>query len=111
MCLPPLLNVNRDVPTYTRLTMHLVKQTQHIPCRQPFAVVQHYLLAMFDRVERVTDGGDESVVVGGAVTVSMRPPDRVLLSWSMSPGNDMLADAVAAVLLQARSGLSSVKRE
>lgn len=98
-----------DVPAYTALSAHAVRQRQHVPFRQSFEVLHHFLCAVFDRVDIVREAGEEAAIVCKVVTVAMRSPDRVLLTWSMSPANDMVADAVVAVVLQARSGLAAVK--
>jgi len=88
---------------------HQVKQTQHIPFRQSFDILQLFLQAMYEDIVTHPDPKFQVLVVCKAVTVSYRPPDRVLLSWMSSPSSDMVADSVAAVLLQANLGVSGMK--
>ena len=59
-------------------------------------------------------GGDDgegpmSVLVEGAVQVTRKLPDRVLIEWEASPTNDMVADACVAVVKSAESGPASVR--
>ena len=57
-------------------------------------------------------GGKEEVmpkiIVSKCVTLTHSPPDRVLLEWDASPVNDMVADAVATIVLQAATSPASV---
>ena len=39
--------------------------------------------------------------VAGAVRINHRPPDRVVLSWMASPGADVVADSLVAVIAHA----------
>ena len=122
----------RDVEKVTELVTHQVKQTQHIPFRQSFPVLRMFLESMYvaavrprcescgpqrraacDRryedVEEYSDPGFKCLLVCGKVTVSYRPPDRVMLSWMASPSSDMVADSIAAVVLQASLGIAGMK--
>ena len=53
--------------------------------------------------------GFSGLIVCQAVTVSHRKPDRVVLSWLASPSSDMVADSIAAVVLQADFGIAGMK--
>ena len=64
-------------------------------------MLRMFLEAMYEDVATHPDPKFQVLVVCQAVTVSYRPPDRVLLSWMASPSSDMVADSVAAVVLQA----------
>ena len=72
-------------------------------------MLRMFLEAMYEDVATHPDPKFQVLVVCQAVTVSYRPPDRVLLSWMASPSSDMVADSVAAVVLQASLGVAGMR--
>jgi cleavage and polyadenylation specificity factor subunit 3 len=113
-----------DVPTYTQLMVSSLEQKQHVPYHQRFEPLMALLEQTFEAVDAVEDpaaGGGEGagaaggkggavVIVHGAVTLRHQPPDRVVLQWSASASNDMVADAVVAIVMQVEASPASVRR-
>jgi len=122
----PLLLHPDDLPTYTRLHRGRVTQRQALATNLPWAKLRLAMEVIFEGVQGegthpVTGilplapsgqkGGPqetETVEVGGAVLVTYRSANRsagydthVMVEWEGGKVNDMVADAVVAVLLHA----------
>eukprot|EP00891_Asterochloris_glomerata_P003167 jgi/Astpho2/3167/fgenesh1_pm.00052_%23_3_t len=101
-----------DLPLYTKLQPGRIVQRQHIVLHKPFAEVRLALELMFEGTQgtgdlaQVTGTTGEILRIGTAVTITyqakteQQPRPCVILEWEGGPMNDMIADAVIAVILQ-----------
>ena len=105
-----------DIPTYTRLSINQIKQKLHVPYQNKYETLKLFIGEIFDLsfVPQKTKNGSgkeevmPKIIVSKCVTLTHSPPDRVLLEWDASPVNDMIADAVATIVLQAATSPASV---
>ncbi|KAI8917326.1 beta-lactamase-like protein [Entophlyctis helioformis] len=104
-----------DLVEFTDLSTANVVQRQSIATRAPFGLVKWHLEQMYGSVKVV---GSQSLRVFDTVTVTMKSESdaasktpHALLEWESNPVNDMIADTVLAVLLQADTSPASVKGE
>jgi cleavage and polyadenylation specificity factor subunit 3 len=112
-----------DVSTYTRLSLNKISQRIHVPYPGKYDMLKLYLGDVFDldfvkdappgsELYNKTDKSEKtpSIIVSKVITVTHCPPERVLLEWDASPVNDMVADAVAAIIAQAALSPATVQR-
>jgi cleavage and polyadenylation specificity factor subunit 3 len=95
-----------ELPEYTDLVEATVDQKQVIPCRAPFTLVRWLLECMYGEVKNLDPC---TLQVFGCVKVTQEEEEKVILEWKGSPVNDMIADSVVTVVLQAESSPASVK--
>ncbi|KAJ3180773.1 hypothetical protein HK101_009943 [Irineochytrium annulatum] len=104
-----------DLPTYTDLQTTTLRTRLVLPFSAPFALLRFHVESMFGRVaedpEEVDDdvdtaetakgapvGAEPGWTVCGVVHVSPRGGDRVVVEWEGNVLNDMIADAVCALV-------------
>ena len=109
-----------DIPTYTRLSINKIKQRLHIPYQNKYEILKLFLSDVFDLsfIPVLANNSKKKgkkklnpmpiIFVSSCVRLTHSPPDRVLLEWDASPVNDMVADAVATIVLQAATSPASV---
>ncbi|KAJ3416498.1 Cleavage and polyadenylation specificity factor subunit 3 [Chytridiales sp. JEL 0842] len=96
-----------NLPEFTDLVSASLSQRLVIPCRAPLSLVRWHLESMFGIVK---DGDDEdSFLVFNTVLVTDLQNNRLLLEWEGNTVNDMIADSIVAVVMQAESSPASVK--
>ncbi|KAI9014700.1 beta-lactamase-like protein [Gaertneriomyces semiglobifer] len=97
-----------DLPAFTDLQVVNLTQKQHIACRAPFGIVKWHLENMYGDVEMT---GKRSFIVFGCVKVVQSSNLRVwTVEWERGGGmEDLVADSVLGVLLQAGSARADVK--
>mmetsp|Transcript_13037 Transcript_13037/g.25324 ORF Transcript_13037/g.25324 Transcript_13037/m.25324 type:complete len:818 (+) Transcript_13037:134-2587(+) len=100
-----------DLRMYTQLKTARVQQRLHVPFHRTFVDLRDAI----GRVFQCEEGTGEDVsrtgntlMVNGRVEVFLQK-NLVRLSWDASPSNDMVADALMAILLQAESGMAAVR--
>ena len=98
-----------ELPEFTDLVTSSIVQRQSVATRAPFGLVKWHLEQMFGSVDTLDS---QTVSVFGTVKMSV-PSDnsvpQVQLEWETNPVNDMIADSVIAILLQADNSPASVK--
>ncbi|KAJ3123144.1 Cleavage and polyadenylation specificity factor subunit 3 [Nowakowskiella sp. JEL0407] len=94
-----------DVPEFTELQVMQVMQKMSIPCRVPFSLVKWHLEQMYGSVEIMSK---RMIRVFDVVVVTFNG-DQVNLEWEGNSMNDMIADTVIAIIVQAESSPASVK--
>ncbi|KAH6602176.1 hypothetical protein BASA61_001380 [Batrachochytrium salamandrivorans] len=104
-----------DLDTFTSLHTVSLTQRQTIVTQATFGLVRWHLEQMYGEVKEISK---RSLMVFEAVTVHMGKENQnesdgfsmnVELEWDSNPVNDMVADSVVAVLLQADCSPASVK--
>lgn len=99
-----------DIARHTSLKVHEVHQTLHVAYRNTFPWLRQYVEAMHDGVEvGETATGQAFMTVAGVVRVEHSPPTRVILKWRSSPGADLVADSLVAVIGHADVSLRSLR--
>ncbi|GBG27670.1 Cleavage and polyadenylation specificity factor subunit 3 [Hondaea fermentalgiana] len=100
-----------DLRMYTQLKTARVQQRLHIPFHRTFADLREAVGRVFQCEDVDTDDvkrAGSSILVNGHVEVFLQK-SLVRLTWDASPSNDMVADALMAILLQAESGMAAVR--
>jgi cleavage and polyadenylation specificity factor subunit 3 len=103
----------QDLGEYTRESLKLstINARQSVPCTS-FSLVKWHLEMMYGSVEPVK-GEEGSYLVFDTVKVSQAKSDSggdsLVLEWQGNGVNDMIADSVLAIVLQAESSPASVK--
>eukprot|EP00164_Ancoracysta_twista_P019922 GFYU01035313.1.p1 GENE.GFYU01035313.1~~GFYU01035313.1.p1 ORF type:complete len:436 (-),score=138.36 GFYU01035313.1:81-1262(-) len=95
----------RDLHTYTQLQKSMVTQKQSVQFAQPFHVLQHHLELMFDSVEPEPLDEDLTKLWIGELSVEQTKTNidsaaHVIVEWSSTPVNDMVADSIMSVVMQ-----------
>ncbi|KAI8608263.1 beta-lactamase-like protein [Chytriomyces sp. MP71] len=108
-----------NLPLYTDLTAASLAQRLVVSCRAPFSLVRWHLEALYgpvrplphkDEIDDEEGEGEDGFVVFGTVTVrAVEGGRRVVLEWEGNAVNDMIADSVVAIIVQAESSPASVK--
>jgi cleavage and polyadenylation specificity factor subunit 3 len=110
-----------DISTYTRLSLNSIKQRLHVPYGNQYDLLKLFIGDIFDLEFVDPPKGTEkwnpdaaptknpAIRISKAVTLTHRPPDRVLIEWNASPVNDMVADAVATIVMQAGTSPACVQ--
>ncbi|TPX44505.1 hypothetical protein SeMB42_g04306 [Synchytrium endobioticum] len=100
-----------DLPEFTSLSTVTIRQRQRVPCRAPFNLVKWHLEQMWGELEyvEVEESDEDGIKVFGTVTVSQPGSGVVMLEWEGNSVNDMIADSILAVVMQAESSPASVK--
>ncbi|KAJ1554586.1 Cleavage and polyadenylation specificity factor subunit 3, partial [Nowakowskiella sp. JEL0078] len=94
-----------DISEFTDLQVTQLQQKLSIPCRAPFTLVKWHLEQMYGTVELLSKG---IIRVFDVVTVS-NVGDQIILEWDGNVINDVIADTVIAIVIQAESSPASVK--
>lgn len=106
-----------DLPKYTQLSTSAIEQTALVPFYGTFEMAVHYVMSLFDPVSLTYkpsaspfDQAVDTALVHHAVAVSHDSDKRaVCLRWQASAVNDMIADAVVAVLAGASVSPAAIK--
>lgn len=101
-----------DLANYTDLATSTVTQRQSVSYTGTTAQLHYYLNQLSGDVEHVSDVAPTAFRVFKAITVvhETRTPSRmVTIEWVANPVNDMMADAVQAVVLKAETETKPVK--
>jgi cleavage and polyadenylation specificity factor subunit 3 len=93
-----------ELEEFTELVNVPVIQTQNVTTRAPWGLIQWHLEQMYGTIEQKGD----SFRVFNAVNIKWNQKS-VELKWDSTPTNDMIADSVVAVVLQADVSPASVK--
>jgi len=118
-----------ELQDFTPLSTTVLAQRLHLPFHSRFERLKMFVGKMFE-VEVVVDvptgstnfsGAASSVSQGSTIQrnslkvldeillTHSYPPGEVLMEWRASPANDMIADAIVALLMQAEGGVSGVR--
>eukprot|EP00127_Corallochytrium_limacisporum_P004179 Clim_evm124s157 gene=Clim_evmTU124s157 len=95
-----------DLREFSDFTTSEIYQRLAIPCKAQFQLITDYLETMYGNVEQI---GKEHLQVFGILDIARNSDDSVKLEWVSNAVNDMIADSVAAVILQLESHPSMVK--
>ncbi|KAI9340894.1 cleavage and polyadenylation specificity factor subunit 3 [Obelidium mucronatum] len=98
----------QDLPEFTDLVSATLSQRLVISSRAPLSLVKWHLEAMYGGCKSVEDD-DDAFMVFNTVRVKNLDNNRLLLEWDGNNVNDMVADSVLAIVLQAESSPASVK--
>ncbi|KAJ3020758.1 UNVERIFIED_CONTAM: Cleavage and polyadenylation specificity factor subunit 3 [Siphonaria sp. JEL0065] len=98
----------QDLPEFTDLVSASLSQRLVISSRAPLTLVKWHLEAMYGACKSVEDD-DDAFMVFNTVRVKDLENNRLLLEWEGNNVNDMVADSVLAIVLQAESSPASVK--
>ncbi|KAJ3091693.1 hypothetical protein HK102_013774 [Quaeritorhiza haematococci] len=96
----------QDLQEFTDLHTTHLQQVQSVPCRAPFHLVQWHLEMMYGFVEVLEEG---SIKVFDTVIVTDSGSGILTLEWEGNAINDMVADSILAIIIQAESSPASVK--
>ena len=122
----------QDVSTYTPLRMGKIQSKLHIPFGGSFSTLQLFLNEMFANMtttassssNSITSGetkdhhndvcfgfNDEQVQLKMKINSDMKTivGGKVLLEWMASPMNDVMADAIVALIMHAQSSTASIR--
>jgi cleavage and polyadenylation specificity factor subunit 3 len=98
------------------------EQTQYIPCRAPFSIVKWLIECMFEHVVTIED--KESLLVFNDLifyqfkfikvldtikVINNKMSSQVTVEWESNHMNDMIADSIVGIIIQAESSPASVK--
>ncbi len=112
----------QDVSTYTPLRMGKIQSKLHIPFGGSFSTLQLFLNEMFANMTTSTTSdekenevcfgfNDEQVQLKMKIISDMKTiaGGKVLLEWMASPMNDVMADAIVALIMHAQSSTASIR--
>ena len=100
----------KDLKEYTQLALTTIMQRQCLPYHAAFSLLKHYLEQMFAKIKFYSKDTMDCIKILDTVEVMHdAKKHQVILEWIGTPANDMIADAVLAVLLQIESSPASVK--
>ncbi|ORY51891.1 cleavage and polyadenylation specificity factor 3, isoform CRA_b [Rhizoclosmatium globosum] len=97
-----------DLPEFTDLVSATLAQRLVVPSRAPLTLVKWHLEAMYGACQK-DEEDDDAFLVFNTVKVKDLENGRLLLEWEGNSVNDMVADSVLAIVLQAESSPASVK--
>ncbi|CAM9175745.1 unnamed protein product [Chrysoparadoxa australica] len=97
----------QDIETYTQLKLGGVKQRLHLPFYSSLEALVEYFREVYEQVEVKAEGAAGHICVSDAVTVVLTPGDdksvqTLEFCWDASPVNDMMADSLVALAVQAQ---------
>jgi cleavage and polyadenylation specificity factor subunit 3 len=104
-----------ELDQYTELVTSSIIQRQTVKTHSPFGIIKWHLEQMYGPLEKsVTslDSANDSYLIFNAVTLTSFGKENngsVSLEWDSDPINDMIADSVVTVVLQAEISPASVK--
>ena len=103
-----------DLPEYTDLKNTQIQQKMCLRFTAPFALLQFHIDQMFGQSETYEReslvGREECLRVMDSVTIVRKEKERqLLLEWTSTNVNDMMADSVVALILEIESHPASVK--
>ncbi|KAJ3346062.1 hypothetical protein HDU91_007151 [Kappamyces sp. JEL0680] len=96
-----------ELVEFTELVTAPILQKMTIVCHAPPGLIKWHLEQMYGTVQAIEK--DNGFKVFDAVVVVPGQDSKVALEWDSDPINDMIADSVIAVILQASSSPASVK--
>jgi|GEM_PF-2635667 len=95
-----------DLRLYTQLKTALVNQKLHLPFHAKFDLLQSCISKLFDTK---STRANQLIVFDKIELNLVSPPGYVIMTWDASPSNDMIADAITAVLMQYEGGVAAVR--
>ncbi|KAJ3264808.1 Cleavage and polyadenylation specificity factor subunit 3 [Chytriomyces hyalinus] len=97
-----------DLPEFTDLVSASLTQRLVVSSRAPLSLVKWHLEGMYGTLGKDADD-DDAFFVFNTVKVKDLGTHRLVLEWEGNSVNDMVADSVLAIILQAESSPASVK--
>eukprot|EP00516_Mucochytrium_quahogii_P006655 CAMPEP_0203756158 /NCGR_PEP_ID=MMETSP0098-20131031/9477_1 /ASSEMBLY_ACC=CAM_ASM_000208 /TAXON_ID=96639 /ORGANISM=" , Strain NY0313808BC1" /LENGTH=730 /DNA_ID=CAMNT_0050647917 /DNA_START=150 /DNA_END=2339 /DNA_ORIENTATION=+ len=94
-----------DLRYYTELSTATVNQKLHLPFNSEFARLETCVGRLFSPVSTPERN---SLVINGKIELILKN-SLVEMSWDASPTNDMIADALTAIIMQANGGIPAVR--
>ena len=91
--------------THDHLFLSSLKNVQEISCNVQFSLIKYHLECMYGSIEIINQG---QIKVFGVVDVWFNE-GKLGIEWEGNSVNDMIADSVLAVVLQAETSPASVK--
>jgi len=88
----------KDLYQLTHLPTTTISQQLIVPCSAKFSVLKAHLMQIYDDVKEVLKDDKPAFCIFDAVYVIANTPKDVLLEWSSTPTNDMIADSVIAII-------------
>ncbi|KAG5190345.1 cleavage and polyadenylation specificity factor subunit 3 [Tribonema minus] len=105
-----------DLETYTQLKVGGVRQSLRVPFYSSFDALRLYFAEVYDDVvvEKTGEATGRMSVHGAAVTVDYPPVQQdgaasLVFEWSASPVNDMIADSLIALAMQAQTTPGAIR--
>jgi cleavage and polyadenylation specificity factor subunit 3 len=97
----------QDLDEFTDLVTTSILQRQTVRTHAPLGIIKWHLEQMYGPLQQENKG----YKIFNAVTLYTPEdsPPRVVLEWDSNPVNDMIADSIVTVVLQAESSPASVK--
>ncbi|KAI9330277.1 cleavage and polyadenylation specificity factor subunit 3-I-like protein [Zopfochytrium polystomum] len=96
-----------DLQEFTDLVPARISQRLVLPNQAPLSLIRWHLDSIYGSSNE--DEDDDSFVVFHTVTVTDLGKNRIVLEWEGNAVNDMIADSVVAVIMQAQASPASVK--
>lgn len=101
-----LLN-KEDIPNFTSILQTSFKQRQVIKCNLPLGIVKWHIKAMCYDIEDISD---RSLIVCGAVQVTLSASGKYCFEWEGDGVSDLIADSLIAILCQAETSPATIKQ-
>mmetsp|Transcript_11245 Transcript_11245/g.20777 ORF Transcript_11245/g.20777 Transcript_11245/m.20777 type:complete len:812 (-) Transcript_11245:21-2456(-) len=98
------LVATEDIRLYTSLKTAAVMQKLHVP----FHIKFEQLVVCVSKLFHPEVTGPSSLSIQGKIELVLKN-NVVCISWEASPSNDMIADALTAILMQAEGGIPAVR--
>jgi len=99
-----------ELSNYTKLQTCVISQSQRIPFSSSWESLIFQIQEMYEEVEETTFDDKASVRVHNILYVVLTSDVEVTLDWNSSPINDMIADSIAAIILQINQNPSSYQK-
>lgn len=88
----------KDLYQLTHLPITHITQRVKVPCSAKFSVVEAHLRQVYDDIKEVLKDDKPALCIFNSVYVISNSPKDVILDWSSTPTNDMIADSIIALL-------------
>lgn len=102
------LIATEDIRLYTQLKTAVVTQKLHLPFHPKFALLESCVAKMFKPSPAPSGAPETLTVASGAIELALKN-NVVCVTWEASPSNDMIVDALTAIIMQAESGIPAVR--
>lgn len=96
-----------ELVDFTELVTAPILQKMSLVSHAPVGLIKWHLEQMYGSIEEIQDGF--MVFNSVSVFLNQKETSKVTLEWNSDPINDMIADSIVAVVLQADNSPASVK--